>query len=161
MSFQGSVNQALSSLGSAAAVKKILHTEAIKANTAAKEVEIKAAQQQEAERKRLADIEQLQHKTEVGERELFSTLTRKREEGEHNIGQKRVNQAEQIVSNYEKLYRLDPSEINKQALKEARTRSIAVASAIGRDYRSKAIKDLAAQIGQKYPDLIKQQEGGK
>lgn len=161
MSFQGSINQALSSVGTAASVKKILHTEAVKADTAAKEAEIKAAQQQEIERKRLADIEQLQHKAEVGERELFSTLTRKREEGEQNIGQKRANQAEQIVNNYEKLYRLDPSEINKQALKEARTRSIAVASAIGRDYRSKVIKNLAAQIGQKYPDLTAEQQGGK
>lgn len=157
MSFQGSANQALSSIGTAATVKKLLYTEAVKADTAAKEADIKAAQQQEIERKRLADIEQLQHKAEVGERELFSTLTRKREKGEQNIGQKRVNQAEQIVNNYEKLYRLDPSEINKQALKEARTRSIAVASAIGRNYKSKAIKDLAEQLDQK----LTKQGGGK
>lgn len=157
MSFQGSINQALSSLGTAATVGKVLHTEAVKANTAAKDAEIKAAQQQEKERKRLSDIEKFKHKTEVGERELYATLGPKAESGQYaTIGAKRAAQAEQVATYYEQLYELDPSEINQQALAEARVNSRAVASAVGSKGRSKAIREVVANLAKKYPDLAEQ-----
>ena len=152
MSFQGSVNQALSSVGTAFAAKRIV-------STAAKEADIKAAQQQEAERKRLSDIEKLKHKTEVGERELYATLGPKGEKGQYaTIGAKRASQAEQVATYYEQLYELDPSEINQQALAEARVNSRAIASAVGSKGRSRAIKDVVAKLAKRYPDL--EEQGG-
>lgn len=157
MSFQGSVNQAFSSIGTAATVKKVLQTEAIRANTTAKETEIKAAQQKEAERKRLSDIEKFKHKTEVGERELYATLGPKGEKGQYaTIGAKRASQAEQVATYYEQLYELDPSEINQQALAEARINSRAVASAVGAKGRTKAVNEVVAKLAKKYPDLAEQ-----
>jgi hypothetical protein len=157
MSFQGSVNQALSSVGSAATVKRIISTAAKEADVKAKEADIKAAQQKEAERKRLSDIEKFKHKTEVGERELYATLGPKGEKGQYaTIGAKRAAQAEQVATYYEQLYELDPNEINQQALAEARVNSRAVASAVGAKGRTKAVNEVVAKLAKKYPDLAEQ-----
>lgn len=113
MSIQQNINQMLSSIGTATSIKKIIETEAVKVNTAAKESEARLKEQAEA--KRQADIKTLKEQIET-ESATLEHLKQKNQEGVKNITQKRYDQGiivEQLKSD---LYKLDPSVLNEREL---------------------------------------------
>lgn len=148
MSIQQNINQMLSSMGIVAGIGKALHTEAVKANTAAKESEARLKAEEETKAKKEADIKTLQELIQK-ESGTLEHLKQPNQQGVKNITQKRYEQGIIVEQLRGDLYKLDPSVLNKRELELAKMETSALQSATERWQKAVITREANRKAAQK------------
>ena len=151
MGIQQNINQMLGSIGMFTGIGKALHTEAVKADTAAWESEARLKAEEEAKAKKEADIKTLQELIQK-ESGTLEHLKQPNQQGVKNITQKRYEQGIVVEQLRGDLYKLDPSVLNKRELELAKMETSALQSATERwqkAIRTREANKKAAQKGGK------------